>query len=147
MSFRTVATIIIGILIVLYPFIVFIGFHTLPIKWLYLLLICLFAIRAVFSSKQKNQRPISKKIFVFASLGGLAFSLSGLMFENIFFVKFYPVIISLLFFIVFATSLTQKENVIYQFAKKTSSKELPHFVVSYTKKVTISWCLFFYLMA
>ncbi|WP_440998271.1 hypothetical protein [Cysteiniphilum litorale] len=78
---------------------------------------------------------------------GIAISLLGMLSHNIIFIKLYPVAMNLAFLSIFIVSLFAKENIIYQFAKKTSRQPLPPFVSTYTRKVTIAWCVFFLLNA
>ncbi|WHN64792.1 hypothetical protein [Cysteiniphilum sp. QT6929] len=78
---------------------------------------------------------------------GISISLLGMLSHNIIFIKLYPVAMNIAFLSIFIASLFAKENIIYQFAKKTSRKPLPHFVSAYTRKVTIAWCIFFILNA
>jgi uncharacterized membrane protein len=56
--------------------------------------------------------------------------------------QYYPVLINLLFFILFAASLKQKETLIERLARRFEP-DLPESGVRYTRRVTQAWCLFF----
>lgn len=57
-------------------------------------------------------------------------------------IRFYPVVTSLLFLGIFATSLYSKQSIIERIAR-IREPNLPASAVSYTRKVTILWCVFF----
>lgn len=61
--------------------------------------------------------------------------------SHIYALKFYPVIVNALFFIVFFSSLFCKETVIQKIAKKMDG-ELTDFSRNYTRKLTFVWCVF-----
>lgn len=144
MSLRSLTTLIIAIAILLYPFVIFFGIQFLSVQGLSLIILCLFGLRAIFS--HKNNHSIMPKYALFTLSGiGIAISLLGMLSLNIIFIKLYPVAMNLAFLSIFIASLFAKENIIYQFAKKTSRQPLPHFVSTYTRKVTIAWCVFFML--
>ncbi|WP_203249868.1 hypothetical protein [Cysteiniphilum marinum] len=146
MSLRSLTTLIIAIAILLYPFVIFFGIQFLSVQGLSLIILCLFGLRAIFN--HKNDHSIMPKYALFTLSGiGIAISLLGMLSLNIIFIKLYPVAMNLAFLGIFITSLFAKENIIYQFAKKTSRQPLPHFVSAYTRKVTIAWCVFFLLNA
>lgn len=146
MSLRSLTTLIIAIVILLYPFVIFFGIQFLSVQGLSLIILCLFGLRAIFN--HKNDHSIMPKYALFTLSGiGIAISLLGMLSHNIIFIKLYPVAMNLAFLGIFITSLFAKENIIYQFAKKTSRQTLPHFVSAYTRKVTIAWCVFFLLNA
>lgn len=146
MSLRSLTTLIIAIVILLYPFVIFFGIQFLSVQGLSLIILCLFGLRAIFN--HKNDHSIMPKYMLFILSGiGIAISLLGMLSHNIIFIKLYPVAMNLAFLSIFIASLFAKENIIYQFAKKTSRKPLPYFVSAYTRKVTIAWCVFFILNA
>lgn len=146
MSLRSLTTLIIAIVILLYPFVIFFGIQFLSVQGLSLIILCLFGLRAIFN--HKNDHSIMPKYALFTLSGiGIAISLLGMLSLNIIFIKLYPVAMNLAFLSIFIASLFAKENIIYQFAKKTSRKPLPNFVSAYTRKVTIAWCIFFLLNA
>ncbi|WP_440617531.1 hypothetical protein [Cysteiniphilum sp. 6C5] len=146
MSLRSLTTLIIAIAILLYPFVIFFGIQFLSVQGLSLIILCLFGLRAIFS--HNNDHNIMPKYALFTLSGiGITISLLAMLSLNIVFIKLYPVAMNLAFLSIFFASLFAKENIIYQFAKKTSRKPLPHFVSAYTRKVTIAWCVFFMLNA
>jgi uncharacterized membrane protein len=56
--------------------------------------------------------------------------------------QFYPVLVNLMFLLLFALSLTQEQSLIERLARRLEP-ELPASGVRYTRKVTVAWCLFF----
>ncbi|WP_395946479.1 hypothetical protein [Caedibacter taeniospiralis] len=146
MSLRALTTLIIGAFILLYPFVIFFGMQLLSVKWLSLIILCLFGLRAVLTKNSKNS-VIPAIGLAFLSSIGLGISILGMVLQNILFIKLYPVAINLALFIIFASSLYARENILYKFAQKVSRQPLPAFVRIYTQKTTIVWCLFFTLNA
>ncbi|WP_424402196.1 hypothetical protein ACPEEL_11210 [Pasteurella sp. PK-2025] len=55
---------------------------------------------------------------------------------------FYPVLMNLLAFCVFAASLIYPPSIIEIFAR-IMDKNLPEHAINYTRNVTIAWCIFF----
>lgn len=70
------------------------------------------------------------------------------VFNNLRLVLFYPVFVNALFFAIFFLSLYKGDAIITRFAKLTQKEgQLPDFAISYTRKVTVVWSLFLFLMA
>jgi uncharacterized membrane protein len=57
---------------------------------------------------------------------------------------YYPVLVNLMFFLIFAASLRQKQSLIERLARRLEP-DLPASGVRYTRRVTQVWCLFFVL--
>ncbi len=85
-------------------------------------------------SKVKSFMPILFTLFVI-----LLFCI-----KRFFFLKFYPPICNLTVFIVFYSSLFQKETVIQRFARRFGDKlEKPAW--DYTRRLTYVWCVFMFI--
>ncbi|MDR0736576.1 MAG: hypothetical protein LBF51_07075 [Zoogloeaceae bacterium] len=56
--------------------------------------------------------------------------------------QFYPVLVNLMFLLIFAFSLTQEQSLIERLARRFEPG-LPESGVRYTRRVTKAWCLFF----
>lgn len=56
--------------------------------------------------------------------------------------KLYPILANSFVFLIFFTSLFQKETVIQKIAKKCEGKELDKFTRTYTKNLTYVWTVF-----
>ncbi|MDR1349407.1 MAG: hypothetical protein LBJ59_01250 [Zoogloeaceae bacterium] len=56
--------------------------------------------------------------------------------------QFYPVLVNLMFLLLFALSLTQEQSLIERLARRFEP-DLPESGARYTRRVTQAWCLFF----
>ncbi|WP_119344876.1 COG4648 family protein [Facilibium subflavum] len=133
---------LIGTLLILYPFIVYFGISWFSIKWLGLVILLIFSIRLYMVN------AIPSKTFSRFGLGvmviiAIVLVLISLISSNPLFLKLYPVLMNLGFFILFASSLLTEKNMILRFAMLAKKSALPPEAVNYTKKVTIIWCCFF----
>lgn len=131
-----IKNIALGLVFLLYPFIVYVGLNWFEPSVLALALVSLTLIRVYFSEK-KTTIPLVKIVGVNAIL-----LLSFNVFVNsAFLLKLYPVVISFSFFSVFIYSLFKPPTVITLIAG--ARDKLTENAVIYTRKVTIVWCLFF----
>ncbi|MDR3300278.1 MAG: hypothetical protein LBU43_09865, partial [Candidatus Accumulibacter sp.] len=55
---------------------------------------------------------------------------------------YYPVLVNVLFLLIFAISLKQKQSLVERLARRLEP-DLPESGVLYTRRVTQAWCLFF----
>lgn len=129
---------ILGILFLIYPFLVFFGLQHLEPRWLGLCLLVLVCARLIFGSKlvSKAPWPYLAPIFTVAVL------LSAVIANAELGVLLYPLAINLAMLLVFACSLIIKPSVIEMLAR-ISEPDLDAHAVRYTEKVTMVWCLFF----
>ena len=65
-------------------------------------------------------------------------------FKRIVFIKYYPPIVNFSIFLVFFTSLFQKETIIQKFAKMIDG-ELPPLALRYTRNLTYLWSIFLFV--
>lgn len=125
---KTIKTLL-GISVLIYPFAIF--FLDKFLNEILLFMLILWAIRVKISSiKQEKFLAIFCVIF---------FSLNIISKGN--FSYFYPVLVNLIFLIVFYFSL-KNEAIITKIAK-LKDKNLPKIAEIYTKDLTKIWCLFF----
>ncbi|MDR2625895.1 MAG: hypothetical protein LBC37_06140 [Zoogloeaceae bacterium] len=68
--------------------------------------------------------------------------LAAIFWRNSLSLQFYPVLVNLMFLLLFAFSLTQKQSLIERLARRFEP-DLPESGVRYTRAVTKAWCLFF----
>lgn len=116
---------------ILYPFVVFTALQN-HIGTKYLAAVLLTAVLTGFVNHKKT-------LFLLTGL-----ILTGLLFclDNAVFLKLYPVLINTLFLITFALSLGKEKTIIALCAEKMGHVLTPN-ALDYTRKVTLSWCLFF----
>lgn len=66
------------------------------------------------------------------------------IFNSTFLIKLYPVLMNSFFLLSFAYTLIKPPSMIEKFAR-LQHKELSKFAITYTRQVTIIWCVFFIL--
>ncbi|MCK5831604.1 MAG: hypothetical protein KAH20_15020 [Methylococcales bacterium] len=126
---------VIGFLTISYPIAVFYGIKFLePWQIALILLLVLFVRLLTMRVNQKWNRLIL--------LLGLIYCVFALWSNNMITLKFYPVLISFSFFVVFFTSLFYPPPIIERFAR-LQHPDLPEKGIRYTRKVTQVWCVFF----
>lgn len=125
-------------LIAAYPVIVLFGLRTLPLSSVGVILIAVALLRLWFlrHSIDKQTLPLILTlililVLVHALLSGDPQSL-----------KFYPVAVNATLLIVFTSSLNSGMPVVERLAR-LQDPELPEAAVTYTRRVTSIWCVFF----
>ncbi|QZA82541.1 COG4648 family protein [Deefgea piscis] len=129
-------TLISGLLMLLYPLLVYFSLGQVSISTLALGLILLAIIRG-FSARHTPGMPLQVSILLV--LAGILY-IQG----NIAWLRYHPVLINLAMLAVFAYSLWRGPSVIERLAR-LSEPDLPASGVAYTRKVTQVWCGFFIL--
>ncbi len=129
----------IGISLVAYPFVVFLGLKYFSLQAVGSILLLLFLLRIVMAKKSD---PVS---LVIGCSGFLLITLS-LLFDELKLVYLYPIIISLVLFIVFFVSYIRPPTIIEKIARLTD-KSFTDEAIPYTRKVTVVWMLFFLVNA
>lgn len=130
--------ILLAILAALYPVLAYLGLKysspNLVAAGLILLLLLRYKLAKSVIIEAKHV-----KLFAGAMLVVLGYSLLTDSSDGI---RFYPVVMNLFFFAIFAFSLFSRQSVIERIAR-IREPELPTNAVKYTRKVTIAWCVFF----
>jgi uncharacterized membrane protein len=126
-------------LTVLYPVGVYYGIQYLEPRYLILTLFVLFVLRFILNtestSSNKNQQVILLIVIaLFAVAVFISNSLLGL--------RFYPVLVNAVMLAVFSYTLFNPPSMIERLAR-LKQPDLPAAAIPYTRKVTITWCLFF----
>jgi uncharacterized membrane protein len=135
-------SIFIGLLALLYPLIAYLGLTVGSPSMVAGGLIIVVLLRLKFGhSTLFNKNQI--KLFALSMFIVLGYSLLTDTSDGI---RFYPVAMSLLFLFIFAQSLWSKQTLIERIAR-INEPNLPASAVSYTRKVTIVWCMFFFINA
>lgn len=133
-----IKNIALGLVFLLYPFIVFIGLKWFEPSILALALVSLTLLRIYFS-KNKTSIPLVNIVGINAIL-----LLSFNVFANsATLLKLYPVVMNFSFFSVFMYSVFKPPAVITLIAG--ARNKITENAVTYTRKVTLVWCCFFML--
>jgi uncharacterized membrane protein len=96
--------------------------------------------RGGFSAWSVLPRALQLLVGALVALLGLA----ALLRQSSLSLLYYPVLVNLMFFLIFAASLKQKQSLIERLARRLDP-DLPTSGVRYTRRVTQAWCLFFVL--
>ncbi len=136
---KTSIKLLIGLLLIAYPVLVYIGLSHFEVRYIGLLILLVVAIRFILFERGAGGRPL----LVFITGGILAFLV--LASNQVIFLKLYPVCMSALAFGVFYYSLRNPPTVIERIAQRSFTGEMPVHVVVYVRKVTKLWCGFFIL--
>ena len=126
---------------VCYPFVIYAGIKLELIKYVLPIIAAVFLLRLVLSRKQHSEF----KVLTYCSLITAAIlCLGSAVFNNLKLVLYYPVFVNALFFVIFFFSLYSGDAIITRFAKLTQKEGiLPDYAISYTRKVTVVWSIFF----
>lgn len=127
--------ILIILLSLCYPFIIYWGLQHYDASIILPVILCLLGVKLLVGGSLKPERYV------------VAFTLIGifviaLIWEKQIGLKFYPVMMNLGFFAVFAGSLLSSQTIVERLAQITEP-DLPPEGVAYTRKVTIVWSIFF----
>lgn len=131
-----------GMLLVAYPFVVYIGLQYLPPRWLSIALLALISLRLFLSKPLLAKMPWLPVAF---ALGAMVLLMSAFA-NNELGILLYPVAVNIAMMLAFAYSLINKPSIIETFAR-IKEPELSDKAVKYTENVTKVWCAFFALNA
>lgn len=130
---------VLALLSLLYPIGVYFGLSYFEPRYLILVLVWLFSIRAIIAPAQ-NSTATQKWLFTCTIS---AFTLAVFLTNSEQVLRFYPVIMNGLFFFVFALSCYYPPTMIERAAQAMSKEPLIPEAIIYTRKVTMAWCVFF----
>ncbi len=147
--------IFLGLLLLIYPFIVYFGlaYFEPSVLAIFIALLCLLRHFSLPLNAQKQRGKIPHlNILLIAVLSLFGY---GSLTNSELALKFYPVVVNLSFLMIFIYSLFKPPSVIEIFARlqikfdltKTNEKKQNDDLVIYTRKVTLVWCLFFIINA
>jgi uncharacterized membrane protein len=139
---KLLLNVLVGILLIGYPFAVFFGLKYFDPRAIALLLVGLLLFR--FILMPKGPKNVSRWTLGVALLIGILIFCAVLLLRDPIFIRLYPVAMSTLFFISFAYTLKHRPSMIERFAR-LRYKKLPAKAGPYCKKVTLVWCGFFLL--
>ncbi len=130
-----VATALVLLLTLAYPFAVALGLGRIEPRWFALALVGLALLRAAVARQA---------VWWVAALGAAALAAASLAGQGWLPLKLYPVLVNALLLLVFGLSLRHGTPVIERLARLTEPR-LPPEGVAYTRRVTEAWCAFFAL--
>lgn len=131
-----------GLLLLLYPFAVYFGIQQLGPRLFGGLLLVLFAVRYLVQRNQSS--PLKINFLPLATILGTTFCLLVLVVNEVEPLKFYPVLMNICFFLLFAQSLKTPQPVIERIAR-IQHPNLSARGVMHARQTTIVWCGFFLL--
>jgi uncharacterized membrane protein len=126
---------IIGLLTLLYPFMVYFGAQYLEPWKIAGILVILLSVRLIMSAVVKHW---SSPLF----LVGMCYFGFAIWSDHLFTLRFYPVIANCAVLILFSWSLCYPPSLVERIAR-IQHPDLPPEGVVYTRRVTQVWCLFF----
>ncbi len=135
-------TILSAVILLAYPLAVYYGLNRWGIGVIAGLLAIFFFIR-ILAAKQTQLKEL-KYIAWFSGGAGILLSLLATLFRQHGWFTFYPVVVSTLMLLLFASSLWQQQTIIERFAR-LQDPDLPEQGVCYTRTVTKIWCGYFIL--
>ena len=135
--------VLIVILLLLYPIFIYFGLSYFSPSQLSIFLLAMFAVRVMFV--RKSNRTARFQV-LFAVVLGSCLAVLTWFFNSADYLKWYPVGLNLLFFIIFTVSIFNPPSVIEQLAR-LQHKDFPPEAVRYTRNVTVVWSVFFVINA
>lgn len=144
---RLAAKVLAMLFFVAYPFAIYFGLQQFSVKTIALLVLLIAALRT-WVQRQENQD--TKNGSLLQRWGVLAIGLlvggSVFLLDDDLYLRFYPVLMNVLFLLIFAGTLRFPPSMIERFARM-QEPNLTDAGVAYTRKVTQVWCGFFVLNA
>ncbi len=140
---------VVGLTLVIYPFIIYLGLEALPVKAIALFMMAMFVLRLLVTRGGEAgfyQRKVLRRMIIPGALCGLGLSLFSLIMNSDQALLFYPVFISATGLLVFGWSLYRPPSMIECFARMLDRNfpgEKPDEAIAYTRAVTGIWCVFF----
>lgn len=128
-------------LLAAYPFLVWLGLANGHHLLLGFFLACLFVLRFLILLKLP---PELKKLGRLGAIVGILLVSSSLLLKKQALLLYYPVMVNGIFLFLFALSLLTKQSLIERLAR-IKEPDLPPKAVTYTRYVTLAWCVFFIL--
>lgn len=128
-------------LVLIYPVAVYFGLNYIEPAYIAVMFAVIFLLRHLQAVKKTSTIP-HLNIVLISVLSLLGFSV---FFNSALALKFYPVVMSLSFLVIFAFSLYKPPSVVEIIARLHD--DLDDHGIAYTRRVTMVWCGFFVLNA
>lgn len=131
-DFKKIIFLLVGLIAIVYPFVVFMGLDKLGVSNLVLVLLAVVVLRFILvgGRRDKSQWLLLAVVGIFC--GGVYILKSETL------LKLYPVLMSLSVASIFAFSLLQEESLIEKFARRMG-KKISHREKRYTRRLTWVW--------
>jgi len=129
------------VLTLLYPVLIYIGLDVLDHQVLLLFVFTLLLLRWFISKKAAVFNQVEAKLILASAVLLVIVVLAK---GQTFGLKFYPVLVNLAMLILFAGSFFSEQTIIERLAR-LKDKNLTDNAITYIRKVTICWCVFFIL--
>ena len=139
----TVYKILLGLVFIAYPFIIYYGLLNFTLWQIAAVVAALAGIRLFILKDNDSQLA---RIGFYGSVLLIMFSLLSIFLKQLGWLKLYPIVMSLLSFIVFYSSLSSEKSMIQRFAE-IREKNINVKKQAYMVKLTKVWCGFFILNA
>jgi len=136
---RPVIQILTGILLLAWPFVVWLGLTHNSLHWLLPLIALLLILR--WRQARKNSGPM-RTVMQSVALAGIALCVASALLRTHQLLLFYPVAVNGIMLTVFGGSLWTTMPLVERLAR-LRTPDLPPQGVRYTRRVTQVWCLFF----
>jgi len=138
MPAHRLVTVLLGLLLVLYPVLVYVGLQQFGPRALACILLIAALIKLAATKLAHLPMGNGAWLLLAATFAGGLTLLTG----SVIGLKFYPVIVSIILLGVFGVSLYRPPSMIERFAR-LQTPNLPAHAIAYTRKVTWVWCGFF----
>lgn len=138
MTARRLVTVVLGLLLVLYPLLVYFGLQEFGPRALACVLLLAALTKLVATKLTRQAVGNGLWLLLAAAVAGGITLLTG----SVIGLKFYPVIVNLVLLGVFSLSLYRPPSMIERFAR-LQTPDLPAQAIGYTRRVTWVWCGFF----
>ncbi len=130
-----------AILIIAYPAIVYFGLDYFDARMIALILILMAVARLLLvRGMEGGASAMPQANWVVAAL--LLVGILAMASNSVVLLKYYPVCMNALMFVLFSTSLLRPPSIIERIAR-LKTPDLPEAGIAYTRKVTMVWCGFF----
>ena len=140
MFYKNILRLLTYLFLIIYPALVYFGLSRFDERWIALTLLIMIVVRSVFLPKDNKYRT-----WGLISVG-LIIMLLVSIFRDPIYLRLYPLLMTIVMLGIFFSSLFFPPSVIEVFARLGfKDKEMPKYIVEYTRNVTKVWCLFFVL--
>ncbi|TNF68912.1 MAG: hypothetical protein EP298_05585 [Gammaproteobacteria bacterium] len=136
---------IIGLLLIAYPFIIYFGLSLFTLRYLIIILGFIFVLRLFLMNwlNQKAQFTLSSMMIILMVVSGLMLCLFALIFDSHYWILLYPFFVNVLLFLIFLYSFIFPPTMIERFASVIDKQPFPKEAITYMRKVTLVWMVFF----
>ena len=128
--------------LVLYPLLVYFGLRYFGAAWLAVLLIAVCVLRVSLSRWSRGSAAVGPQLWLVCG-GGILLAAVSILQRSADAILYYPVVMNAGMLLVFAHSLVYPPTAIERIARLSDGDDLPPEAISYTRRVTVAWSVFF----